>query len=185
MQATHKRGVLSRLALVFGVLAAAALLAPLAAVGGGSDDPLRVRFEQPVTFSEATPECPAGVVDFGISALGKSGSATNCLQDEVPAACPPVVAALFCLERHADLALRLQGGKIKAEVTLFESFNCGDPDCLTFAIDQQWSGPVVYAKGRFAKLRGGSVSGGGTVLLDAATFEFLSVDEEIVISRND
>ena len=125
------------------------------------------------------------MVDFGISALGKSGSASNCLQDEIPAACPPAVDALFCVEKTpALLTLRLQGGKIKAEVTLSEIFNCGDPDCLTFAIDQRWSGPVVYAKGRFSKLRGGSVSGGGTVILDAATFEFLSVDEELVISKH-
>jgi hypothetical protein len=166
------------------VLLALALVVPLAAQGKPSkSDALRVRIELPIVFSDPTPACPAGRLDF-VVVLGRvHGTGTNCLQEFVSIECPSGVDALFCDEVHALMTIHLPGGSVEAEVTLFETFECGDPQCATFSVDQRWSGPVTDAQRRFHKLRGGTVSGGGTAVLDAATFEILAVDEVLVISE--
>ena len=69
--------------------------------------------------------------------------------------------------------------------SLFEVFACGDPNCATFAVDQQWSGTVTSGETRFQRFRGGSLSGGGPLVLDATTFEILAVHEVLVISAAD
>jgi hypothetical protein len=170
--------------LCIGVVATAELVAPMGALAKHDRDPLRVRFEAPVTFEEGTSECPGGIARFGISALGKTGSAMNCLQRFDPVQCPRV-ETLFCQEAPLLMTLRLPGGEIEADLTLFEIWRCADPGCQTLAVDQQWPGTVVEARRRFHKLAGATVTGGGVAVFDAETFELLSLDEEIVIGGDD
>lgn len=181
MRTRPRPQLVRRLILAFAIVGTATSFVPLAAAGGGDDEPLRVRFEAPVVFTAPTPGCPEGVADFGISTLGKVGSATNCLQSFAVVECAPGVVALFCQELDVHMTLRLHGSRMEADLTLVEVWNCGDPDCLTFSVDQQWPGVVVFAKGRFNKLEGARVSGGGTIVFDAATFDLLSLDEAIAI----
>lgn len=177
---------MNKAVLALTVLLTAALIAPLAAQGHPDDDEgLRVRLELPVTFSDPTAACPFGTADYGISWKRKIGSGRNCLKDIVPVDCPPAVEALFCQEARVLTTLRLPGGRIEADVSIFEVWTCGDPECLTLAVDQQWSGKVTRARGRFHELKGASVSGGGTVVFDAATFNVLSIDEVLVIGEED
>jgi hypothetical protein len=171
--------------LCIGVVATPALVAPMGALGKHDRDPLRVRFEAPVTFEEGTSECRGGIVRFGISALGKTGSAINCLQGFDPVDCPSTVEALFCQQAPLLMTLRLPGGEIEAELTLFEIWSCGDPGCETLAVEQQWRGTVVDAKRRFHKLTDATVTGGGIAVFDAETFVLLGLDEAIVIGGGD
>ena len=184
---TMDRRASTRLAILLciGVVATAALVAPMGALAKHDRDPLRVRFEPPLTFEEGTSACPGGIARFGISALGKTGSAMNCLQPFNAVHCPPTVEALFCQKAPLLMTLRLPGGEIEADLTLFEIWRCGDPGCETLAIDQQWPGIVVEAKRRFHKLVDAAVTGGGLAVFDAETFELLSLDEEIVIRSDD
>lgn len=180
------RSIMRKLILALLVLATAALVAPLTAQGHrDEDDGLRVRLERPVTFSDPTPGCPEGTIAFGISSNGKIGSGRNCVQEVVLADCPPAVEALFCQEARALMALRLGRGSIDAEVSIFEIWTCGDPECLTLAVDQRWEGRVTQARRKFRELEGGSVSGGGTVVFDAMTFDVLGLDEVLVIGEAD
>ena len=172
--------------LALTVLATVALSGPVAAQAHpNGDDGLRVRLQLPASFSDPTLECPAGIADFGISSIGRIGSGRNCILAFVPADCPPAVVALFCQKVPLRTTLRLPGGRIEADATIFEIWTCGDPNCTTLSVDEQWSGKVTRARGRFDELQGASVSGGGTAVFDAATFEILSLDETLVIGEAD
>jgi hypothetical protein len=182
----REEGVMKRSILVLTVAIAAALVAPLAAQGGGDDDGLRVRLQLPVTFSSPTAACPEGIAEYGISTKRRTGLGTNCIQAVVPAACPPAaVNALFCQGVSVLATLRLRGGRIEADASIFEIWTCGDPMCLTLSVDQQWSGSVTRATGKFDDLEGGSISGGGTAVFDATTFEVLSIDQLLAIDEED
>ena len=178
---------MKRAILVLTVAIAAALAAPLAAQGETRDDDgLRVRLELPVTFSSPTAECPEGMAEYVIFAKRRTGIGTNCIRAVIPAACPTsAVDALFCQEVSVLTTLRLRGGTIEADVSIFEIWTCGDPMCLTLSVDQQWLGSVTRATGRFDDLEEGSISGGGTAVFDATTFQVLSIDQVLVISEED
>lgn len=167
------------------LMTAALIAAPAARAHPGGGDGLRVRLELPIAFSDPTPACPAGIAQFGISFRGQNGSGENCIEEFVPADCPPGVEGLFCQTVPVLITLRLPGGSMEIDGSLFEVFTCGDPNCASFAVDQQWSGTVTGAERRFQRFRGGSLSGGGLFVLDATTFEILAVDEVLVITRAD
>jgi hypothetical protein len=172
---------MKKVLLISMLLVTAALVAPLAAQArSGGDDGLRVKVEPPVNFA-STADCPTGAAIYGISSEGKIGSGTNCILDEVPAACPPGVTAQFCQDVPVRMTLRLRGGTIEADVHIFEAWTC-EANC---SVDQRWSGTVTNATGKFHKLRDGSVSGGGTFVFDAVTFALVSLDEALVISPKD
>ena len=84
------------LAVLTALIAAALLTAPAAQAHRGGNDQLRLRIELPIVFSDPTPTCPGGIAQFGVSFRGQSGSGENCIEDIVPADCPPAVEALFC-----------------------------------------------------------------------------------------
>jgi hypothetical protein len=173
------------LAFLTVLMAAALVAAPAAQARQGGEGGFRVRLELPIAFSDPTPACPAGIARYGISFRGQSGSGENCIQDFIAADCPPGVEGLFCQTVPVLITLRLPGGSMEIDGSLFEVFTCGDPNCATFAVDQQWSGTVTSAERRFQRFRGGSLSGGGVFVLDATTFEILAIDEVLVISAAD
>jgi hypothetical protein len=155
-----------------------ALAAPLAArADSGRDDTLRITLVPPVNFAP-TAGCPTGAAIYGISLRRQSGSGTNCILDEVPAACPPSVTAQFCQNVPVRMSLSLPGGSIEGDVTIFEAWNCA----ATCAVDQQWTGTVTQATGRFHHFDGGSISGGGLFEFDATTFDLIHLDEVLVIA---
>jgi hypothetical protein len=166
------------------VVAAAATVAPIAAQAHpAADQAVTVRLDLPVIFSDPTPHCPQGVATFSISSNGHSGQGINCLLDFAFVDCPHGVEALFCQTVSAVMTLQLPGGTIETDISIFEIATCADAGCLTLAVDQRWSGTVTGATGRFHGLEGGSVSGGGVAVIDAATFEFLSIDEVLLIEK--
>ena len=175
-----------RAILVLTIAVTAALVAPLAAHGDTRDDDgLRVRLQLPVTFSDPTPQCLGGTAEYRITSKRRTGSGSNCILGVVPADCPPTVEALFCQEVSVLVTLRLRGGRIEADVSIFEIWTCGDPACLTLSVDQRWSGTVTRATGRFDDFEEGSISGGGTAVFDATTFQVLSIDQVLVIGEQD
>ena len=167
--------------LAFAILLAAALTAPLAArAHSNDDDGLRVRLRAPVNFAP-TADCPTGAAIYGVSLHGEIGSGTNCILDEVPADCPPGVAAQFCQAVPVRMTLSFSGGRLEGNVTILEVWNC-DATC---AVDQRWSGTVTRATRRFHDLNGGSVAGGGLFAFDPATFQLVTLDEVLVITAAD
>jgi hypothetical protein len=144
------------------------------------DHRLRITLKLPLNFAP-TAECPTGAAIYGISVHGQTGSGTNCIGDSVPADCPPGVTAQFCQTVPARMTLSLDGSRIVGNVTIFEAWNCA----ATCVVDQRWSGTVTQASRRFHDLEHGSVSGGGLVVVDPATFEILSLDEVLTITATD
>jgi hypothetical protein len=161
-------------ALAVVVLGLAALVAPLSAQ---AVQQVTVVPEAPIVFTPPTAQCTEGRAHFAISSGGQAGSAVNCLASVTSVACP----AVLCQQVKGFLKLQLAPGRINAEATIDETFACADPACLTFTIEQVWSGTVTWATGAFRRLVGASLSGGGTALFDLTTFEILSLDEELVI----
>jgi hypothetical protein len=163
-------------AALIGVVAIAAIVPIGAQARGGDPDPVSVRLELPVIFTPPTSLCPEGRAHYGISSSGQSGQGVNCIESVTPVACPD-----FCQEADAFMKLTLPVGRINGPVTLHETFTCNDPFCLTVTVAQAWEGSVTHATGAYRRLTGAPVSGGGTAVLDGATFEFVSLDEELVI----
>jgi hypothetical protein len=159
-----------------------ALVLPLAAQAR-HDDSMRVRLLEPVTFSDPTPSCPNGIANYGISVGRKTGTGANCISPEIPVDCPAGSGALFCQNVPVLTSLRLPGGKLDANVTIFETWTCLDPpDCTSLSVDQQWRGRVTRATGVFNEVRHGSVSGGGTFAFSPTSFLF---DETLLIGEGD
>ena len=161
------------------VVLSVALVAPLAAQG--KPPPLEVRIAAPMKFSAATEACPLGTFDYRLSFEGAAGSGSNCLREFVAVDCPPGVDGLLCQEVRAGMTLRLPKGTIEGDASIFQVNQCGNPSCTTLTDDHRWSGTVTRATRGFHKLRDASISGGGVVVLHAATFEIFSVDEVLVI----
>jgi hypothetical protein len=172
-----------RLALIPTLLLAAALGAPAAAQAHSSHHKVvRARLTLPINFTDPTPACPQGIAAYGLKSHGKAGHGMNCLQNPVPFDCPSGSAAFLCQSVPVHTTLRLRGGRIRARhMTIREIWTCADPACNTISIRQRWRGRVTRATGRFDDLAGGSVSGGGTAVVDASTFAFLSIHEVLVI----
>ena len=168
------------------VVATLALIAPLAGQAKGKDDEgLQVRLVLPVNFADPTPDCPGGVVTFGLAWSGKSGTGQNCFAaDFAPTATCPA-DALFCQQAPMLLTLSLPGGVIQADAHLVETWRCGDSACTVLAVDQRWPGTVTDATGRFHDLKGATVSGGGIFAFNATTFELVTFDEVLVIGGDE
>jgi hypothetical protein len=66
-------------------------------------------------------------------------------------------------------------------MTADEVWNCVDSACAKLRIHELWRGRVTKAHGRFADARGGRISGGGSLSVDAATFDVTGVDATLVI----
>jgi hypothetical protein len=173
--------MLGRTCIALAVVLSVALFAPLAAQGK-PPPPLEVRVVPPMGFSDATKGCPLGKFAYRLSFEGATGSGSNCLKEFVPADCPPGEDALFCQEVRFGMTLRLPDGTIEGDASIFEVNQCGNPTCTTLADDHRWSGTVTEATRRFSRLRDASITGGGVVVLHAATLEIFSVDEVIEIN---
>ena len=175
-----------RIALIPALLLAAVLAAPGAAQAHSSHHKVvRARLTLPVTFTNPTPACPQGTATYGLKWHGKVGHGANCLQNPVPFDCPSGSAAFLCQNIPVRARLHLHGDTIKARAMINEMYTCADPECDTISIRQRWRGHVTRATGRFDDLAGGSLSGGGTAVVVASTFEFLSIDEVLVIRAHD
>jgi hypothetical protein len=166
------------------------VLAALTAVPGasadtGGHDMLRVRLKLPVIFLNATGACPQGIATYRLRTLGRTGSGRNCLKTATPTACPSGSAAFLCQDVGVRMALRLPDGRIKGRARLHEVWTCVDAACSKIAIQQRWHGHVRRAEGRLRRLAGGSVSGGGTAIVIASTFEVVRIHEVLVIRAHD
>ena len=180
---------MKRFFVVTALIAGGALVLPFA-VQAGRDD-LQLAIVEPITFAQPA-DCPTGAIDFGIAPLhGKGGTGSNCiLSDDFPVSCPPGVTADFCERVGIRMALSLPGGTIEAaNGEIFEAWTCAggaylpDGTCTSvWNIDQRWSGAVTAVSGRFHALAGGVVSGGGLLVFDGPTFNFVSIDETLAIS---
>jgi hypothetical protein len=176
---------MKRIALLCAVFVAALAAVPAASANTGGHDVLRVRLQLPLTFLNATTACPQGIATYRLRALGRTGSGRNCLKTATPAACPSGSAAFLCQDVGVRMALRLPDGRIKGRARLRETWTCVDAACSRIAIHQRWHGHVRRAGGRFRRLAGGSVSGGGTATVIASTFEVVKIHEVLVIRAQD
>jgi hypothetical protein len=140
------------------------------------DDGLRIDLVVPVDFTP-TADCPTGAALYGVALGPQRGSGENCIGDEIPVACPANVTAQSCANVPVRMELRLPGGTITGNVTIFEARTC-DATC---DVVQTWSGTVAAAR-RFHELDGGSLSGGGLFAFDATTFALVAFDEQLVIN---
>ena len=91
------------------------------------------------------------------------------------------------------MTLSLPGGTIEAaNANIFEGWTCvggaylADGTCTSvWNVDQRWSGTVTGASARFHAFMDGNVSGGGLLVLDGPTFNFVSIAETLVIGVSD
>jgi hypothetical protein len=166
--------------LVAAVVLAAMLAIPLAAHAQPNGHELSLRLEPPVNF-EPTADCPTSAAIYRVALHGETGSGTNCILADVARECPADVTAQFCQDVPVRMTVSFKGGRIDADVTIFEAWNCDDAVC---SVDQRWSGTVTGATRRFHAFEGGSVSGGGLFAFDLATFD-VTLDEVLSITPAD
>ena len=153
---------LRRMALA--ALAAAALVAP-AAQARPNDDGLRVQLVLPVEFGSFD-GCADGA-SYRIAADERRGTGTTCLLT-FPDFSPCGEGTGFCrdLATHTELK-RARKGTIRFDANQHEAVTAFDPATFAFSVDITWSGSVTSATGKFRKLVGAHVSGGGSTSFDA------------------
>ena len=149
-------------------LVAAALLAPIAAQAGpassGDDDGLRVQVVVPVAFGPF-PGCADGV-SFDTITGKHRGTGTACLLTD-PEFSFCVEENAFCRDLETHWVLNLNGGSIEGDVNQHEVVTFFNPDPFAFSVDITWSGTVTGGTGKYHKLVGAQVSGGGPTSFDA------------------
>jgi hypothetical protein len=172
---------MKRLAMLGTLIAAAALTAAPGASAAGDHDTLRVKNRRPVVFLNATAACPQGIATYGVRFRGTAGTGRNCITAVSPKTCPQGSNDLLCQKVFLRVRVRVPGGTLRARMTADEVWNCVDSACAKLRIHELWRGRVTKAHGRFADARGGRISGGGSLSVDAATFDVTGVDATLVI----
>lgn len=177
---------MKRIIIISALLAAAAMAPPAALAHEQGDGVLRITLKLPVNFANPTPACPQGIATYRLAARETFGHGANCLGNSIPLTCPTGSTAFLCQIVPAHIKLRLPGGTIRSwRGRIHETWTCVDAACATISIFQQWQGHISSATRRFDDLTGGSMTGGGTAVVDAATFAFKSFHEELLIREDD
>ena len=176
---------MKRLAMLRTLIAAAALTAAPGGVGGWRSRHAARKDQAPGRLSQrATAACPQGIATYGVRFRGTVGTRaiTASPRSRAKTCRRRARNDLLCQRCSCESASGCPGGTLRARMTADEVWNCVDSACAKLRIHELWRGRVTKARFRFADARGGRyLRLGGSLSVDAATFDVTGVDATLVI----